>query len=170
MSVDLPLLMMTLSGMQLMYNICENYAEEYNIKFNGSKSRLLLFNGRQCKTSIKSLRDNGLALECVDSVMDLGHAVSSNAKYRMVTAAKTSFWRAFNLFMSDFGHISSVLKGQLFRQYCCSFYGAPLWYLKSDGVEAICVAWPCKLYIECIHQHTVISLLLYQDKCLYCLI
>ncbi len=34
-----------------------------------------------------------------------------------------------------------TLKGQPFRQYCCSFYRAPLWYLKSDGVEAICVAW-----------------------------
>ncbi len=33
------------------------------------------------------------------------------------------------------------LKDQLFRQYCYSFYGAPLWYLKSDGGEAIYVAW-----------------------------
>ncbi len=41
--------------------------------------------------------------------------------------------------MSDFGHIYSFLKGQLFRLYCCSFHGAPLWYLKSDGVQAICV-------------------------------
>ncbi len=57
---------------------------------------LLLFKGRQCKTSIKSLRVNGVALQCVDSVMDLGHAVSSNAKDSMVTAAKASFWRVFN--------------------------------------------------------------------------
>ncbi len=73
--------------------------------------------------------------------MDLGHAVSSNDKDSMITAVKASLWHVFNLFMSDFGHIYSFLKGQLFKQYCCSFYGAPLWYLKSDGVEAICVAW-----------------------------
>ncbi len=73
--------------------------------------------------------------------MDLSHAVSSNDKDSMVTAAKASFWGVFNLFMSDFEHIYSFLKGQLFRQYCCSFYGAPFRYLKSDGVEAICVAW-----------------------------
>ncbi len=29
---------------------------------------------------------------------------------------------------------------------------------------------PCELYIKCIQQHTVISLLLYQVKCLYSLI
>ncbi len=59
----------------------------------------------------------------------------------IVTADKASFWHVFNLFVSDFGHIYSFLKGQLFRQYCGSFYGGPLWYLKSDGVETIYVAW-----------------------------
>ncbi len=88
---DIKMLWPTLSGMQLMYNICENYAEEYNIKFNGSKSRSLLFKGRQCITSIKSLHFNGVALQCVDSVMDLEHAVSSNDKDSMVTADKASF-------------------------------------------------------------------------------
>ncbi len=35
--------------------------------------------------------------------------------------------------MCDFGHIDSVLTVQMFRQYCCSFHGAPLSYLNSDG-------------------------------------
>ena len=30
---------------------------------------------------------------------------------------------------------------QLFQQYCCSYYGAPLWLLNSNEVEAVCVAW-----------------------------
>ncbi len=59
---------------------------------------------------------NGVALQCVDSVMDLGQAVSSNDKDSMVTAAKASFWHIFNLFMSDFGHTYSFLKGELFRR------------------------------------------------------
>ncbi len=58
---DVKMLCPTRSGMQLMYNICKNYAEEYNIKFNGSKSRLHLFKGRQCKTCIKSLHVNGVS-------------------------------------------------------------------------------------------------------------
>ncbi len=44
---DVKMLWPTLSGMQLMCNICEDYAEEYNIKFNDSKSPLLLFKCRQ---------------------------------------------------------------------------------------------------------------------------
>ncbi len=30
---------------------------------------------------------------------------------------------------------------ELFRQYCCSYHGSPLWPLQSDGVEPLCVAW-----------------------------
>ncbi len=43
-------------------------------------------------------------------------------------------------------HIFTVLScasisAELFRQYCCSYYGSPLWPLQSDGVESLCVAW-----------------------------
>ncbi len=58
-----------------------------------------------------------------------------------VNAAKYSFWRSFNLFISDYGHIYSFLKNELFRQYCCSYYVLPLWPLQSDGVESLCVSW-----------------------------
>ncbi len=30
---------------------------------------------------------------------------------------------------------------KLFKQYCCSFYGAPLWLLSSQGVNDECIAW-----------------------------
>ncbi len=34
--------------MAFLVDVYEKYAEEYNISFNGGKSRLLLFKGRQC--------------------------------------------------------------------------------------------------------------------------
>ncbi len=43
---DLNLLSPTISGLKVLVAVCEKYAEEYNISFNGSKSRLLLFKGR----------------------------------------------------------------------------------------------------------------------------
>ncbi len=60
---------------------------------------------------------------------------------------KASFWRNFNLFSSDLGHIDSFIKCKLFRQYCCSFYGAPLFSLKSEATEDICIAWRKTLQI-----------------------
>ncbi len=43
---DLNLLSPTLSGLKVLVDVCKHYAEEYDISFNGSKIRLLLFKGR----------------------------------------------------------------------------------------------------------------------------
>ncbi len=50
---DLNLLAPTLSGLKSLIDVCEKYAKDVNIKFNGSKCHLLLFNGRNCKISTK---------------------------------------------------------------------------------------------------------------------
>jgi len=138
---DVKLLCPALSGMQQMIDICVQYAREYSVKFNGSKSHMLLFRGRQCKVSNRTLNMDGAVLQCEESVLDLGHKVSTTDKCCIIKAAKSSFWRFFNLFMSDLGHIYSFLKCKLFQQYCCSFYGSPLWELNSDATNDICIAW-----------------------------
>ncbi len=43
---DIKLLYLSLNGMQQMVDMCVDYADEYNIKFNGSESCKLLFKGR----------------------------------------------------------------------------------------------------------------------------
>ena len=45
------------------------------------------------------------------------------------------------MFMGDFGHTKTAVKFKLFKQYCCSYYGAPLWDLQSKSVGNICIAW-----------------------------
>ncbi len=48
--------------------------------------------------STASLHVNGIALLCVDSVMDPGYAVSSNNKDSMVTASKASLLAYFLIY------------------------------------------------------------------------
>ena len=43
--------------------------------------------------------------------------------------------------MGDFGRINTGVKSKLFKQYCCSYYGAPLWDLQSKSVGNISIAW-----------------------------
>ena len=49
---DLTLLCPTLSGLQEMLNVCEDFAKDYNILFNASKSKLMYFgkNNLNCET------------------------------------------------------------------------------------------------------------------------
>ncbi len=71
------------------------YADKYNIKFNCSKSHMLLFKGRQCKDSQRTLIIDGVTLRhtihCSESDSDLGHNVSTNDKDNIAKSAKASF-------------------------------------------------------------------------------
>ena len=43
--------------------------------------------------------------------------------------------------MGDFGHIKTVMKYKLFKQYCCSYCGPPLRDLQSKRVGNVCMPW-----------------------------
>ncbi len=83
------------------------YAKEFNINFNGSKSRLLLFKGRNCKISTRGVTVNGVSLTVSETAVHRGHHMSTKDKECTANAAKNCFWRSFNLFISDYGHIYS---------------------------------------------------------------
>ncbi len=82
---------------------------------------------------------NGEKVEEVTTAYHLSHRLSTTDKTNIITAAVSNFWKSFNLFMANFGCCHSVVKNKLFKQYCCFFYGAPLWSV--DNFEPTCVAW-----------------------------
>ncbi len=51
----------------------------------------------------------------------LGHTTSVSDKESMISGAIASFWKTFNLLMSDFDGLYSFIKFKLVKQYCCSF-------------------------------------------------
>ena len=83
----------------------------------------------------------GHLVDICDSATHLNHFIASSYMKSIVKSAKSCFWRSFNIFMSDFGQLSYIVKCKLFNQYCCSFYGSPMWSLKSTIVECMCVDW-----------------------------
>ena len=56
-------------------------------------------------------------------------------------SAKSSFWKSFNILIAEFGKLSPFVISKLFNQYCCSFYGSPLWSISGAAVQALCVDW-----------------------------
>ena len=123
---DVTLLCPTIKGLKKMVAICEKYATEFNVKFNGNKSKLLIFKGKGCKIGTNTIEVNGDTINGSELVDHLGHRISISDKESMISAAIASFWKAFNLLMSDFGGVYSFIKCKLFKQYCCSFYGSNL--------------------------------------------
>lgn len=131
----------TRSGLKVLIDICEKYAHEYCVNFNGTKSRYLIFRGRNCKPDNRTVFFNDTELYSTQDAVHLGHHISVVNKDSLVADATAKFWRGYNMFMADFGHIKTNVKCNLFKQYCCSYYGAPLWDLQSKSVGTICTAW-----------------------------
>jgi len=139
---DLKLLAPSKKGLQNLVYICEDYAQEFDITFNGAKSQFLVFRGRDCKAVTNSqITVNNETLVQSNKADHLGHSLNTDDKDSIVSAAIAQFWSSFNLFRADFGHIQPYVQCKLFKQFCCSFYGAPLWLLSSDTVNDVCVAW-----------------------------
>ncbi len=128
-------------GLQSLIHICEDYADEYDVLFNGSKSQFMIFKGCDCHVKISFITLNSVPLKNTNKAVHLGHCLSTDDDDFIVTVAITQLWRYFNLFSANYGHISPYLQCKLFKQYSCSFYGAPLWLLSSYIVNKACTAW-----------------------------
>ena len=138
---DLTLLAPTRKALQGMIDICEDYANDHDVLFNGAKSQYLVFKGREsnlpnCDVYVTV---NNECLKNITSAVHLGHAISTCDKDAMLTAAIAQFWKSYNMFAADFGHIYSYLQCKLFKLYCCSFYGAPMW--SFNMLHNVCVPW-----------------------------
>jgi hypothetical protein len=45
------------------------------------------------------------------------------------------------MFLANFSSLTSELKNKLFKQFCCTMYGSPLWNMKSDATKRVSIAW-----------------------------
>ncbi len=93
--------------LKILIDACEKYANEFNIKFNRLKGRLHLSKRRNCTFSTKCVTLNGVSINVSETAVHHGHHMSTKDKASTVNVAKKGFWRCFNLFISDYGHIYS---------------------------------------------------------------
>ncbi len=107
--IDIKLLTPTHKGLNKRIYICEQYAAEFYIKFNGAKIKHMVYKGRHCVVHQKDVIVNGEKVEYVVTVDHLGHRSSTVDKSSMITAAESSFWKSFNLFMVNFSQSYSIV-------------------------------------------------------------
>ncbi len=96
-----------------------------------------LWSNKILSLSSLSLSVNNVILVQDNKAVHLGHFLNTDDKDSIVSAAIAPFWSSFHLFQSDFGHMQPNVQYKLFKQFCCSFYGVPLWLLSSDHVNDV---------------------------------
>ena len=89
-----------------------------------AKVNCYFFKGRYASAITSEVA--GEIVDISDNAVHLGHDISTSDCDSMISAAKRAFWNSYNIFVSNFGHLYSLLKISVFAPFCCSFYGSPL--------------------------------------------
>jgi hypothetical protein len=128
---DMVLLSPSISALRTLVSVCERYAGAHGLKYNVSKSELLVFEGKGVKLDDKLLppvKLNGTPLNVVREFKYLGHWVTASLKddtdlerERRALAVRS------NMLIRRFAKCTKNVKITLFKSYCQSFYTCSLW-------------------------------------------
>ena len=129
---DVALVAPTVNALSHLVSISVAFAEEFDILFNGSKSKFLVFRHAGDLSSQQSIQIGPDTIVEVLSDVHLGHRLdTADMAGALVKEAKGSFWASVNKLLGSFGAVRPDILSRLFSAYCTSFYGSPLWNYKS---------------------------------------
>ena len=136
------------NAMRHMLQICEDYAVQFNVVFNGSKSKCLICPPTGTSRHLiqtacfPSFSIGTQSIECVAKWPHLGHIITSECiDTDDILAAKARLIGQINRVLYNFRKVDCQTKTRLVKAYCTSFYGAELWDLSQNNIESICIAW-----------------------------
>ena len=136
---DLIILAPTVSALKGMIEICEEYANDHKIKFNGNKSKLMVFNRHGKFTPYIAVANE--QVEQVPITKYLGHVLHADRSNSHTEDIRRDFVMKFNCFNGNFAQLSSVIKHNLFQSFCMSLYGINICDFQSHEMNAIYTEW-----------------------------
>ena len=127
---DLAILAPTHYATCQLLNTCESFANEFHVLFNSAKSHLLYFSPHpRMRRSNKLFLINGETIDFVDSAIHLGTYIGKNANVLSMRRVSSELYTKMNTVKSLYKHCSVDVLRALFKSYCTSFFGSPLWNL-----------------------------------------
>lgn len=145
---DVTLLCPTKTGMEEMLKIATDYADEYHMAFNPTKSQLLFYPSRKnhdqdFDLSAETIIFGDQIIVATDNATHLGHKIGpgSNSNEILVDDAVHKLYGRANLLNSQFKHCSIDVKYRLFNTFCVNLYGTSLWDFTDAKTNKYFVAW-----------------------------
>ena len=106
--------------MQQLLNICQNYAANHQLLYNGAKSFSLCFKNNAIKIKQQSFYLAHLKIPIVKNYKYLGITISMKRQMRKIYANA-------NLLLKKFSSSSDSVKCYLFKTYCFTLLCARMW-------------------------------------------
>ena len=136
---DVIVLTPTRGSMQKLLDIAGEYANDFGLKFNVNKCKLIIFSDRPLQMQ-PVLLDN-IALNHDDSEKHLGHLLSNKGDYIDFTHIITDLKAKANVLGREFYFLDWESKCKLFNANCTSFYGCNILDISSGQMNKLCIAW-----------------------------
>ena len=134
---DIVLMCPSFRGLQDLLNICASYADNHDIKFNTTKSVVLIRRNNLLKNAfVPNFRLCDADLTEVKETKYLGHIINADGKDdKDIQIACGKLYAQGNSLTRKFHMCTENVKIKLFVTFCSQFYCAPLWFFnKSDKI------------------------------------
>ena len=125
---DICLISLSSAGMQQLLNICDTYAKEYDLLYNGSKSYSLCFKPKCSIFNRPIFTLNHLNIPTVNQSKYLGIIISENNCAPDLKRQMCKLYANVNMIIRKFSRCSPDVKCFLFKSYCSNLYCSILWY------------------------------------------
>ena len=125
---DLCLISLSSSGMQQLLHICNEYASEHQLIYNGSKSFSLCFKRKDLKISPPTFFLDQSKIPFVEQCRYLGTTISIKNSDLDLKRQMRKMYANANLLLRKFSRCSVNVKCYLFKTYCSNLYCAPMWF------------------------------------------
>ena len=114
------------NGMQQLLNICQNYATNHQLLYNGAKSFSLCFKDNTIKIKQPSFFLNDFKIPMVENCRYLGITISTKNSDLDLKRHMRKIYANANLLLRKFSSCSVSVKCHLFKTYCSTLYCAPM--------------------------------------------
>ena len=137
---DIVLLAPSRHSMQSLLGICEQFSEEFQIKFNASKSKHI-FMSKQKQYLASNFKMFGTDIPTVNNEVHLGNIIGQDSFTKTIDSKVSELYQNVNLLVSQFPCVNIDTRYRLFKSYCMSIYGSQLWDFENAECTRFYTAW-----------------------------
>ena len=145
---DIFLLSASRTGLQVMINLCQKFAERINLKFgtnanpDKSKTKCIAFSRKQSRVVLDELKLGEHSLPWVSQIKHLGHTLQTDNSMTIDMNHKRGiFIGKVNSLMQEFHYAAPHVLLRLVHSYACNLYGSNTWDIFSNECQKICTSY-----------------------------
>lgn len=136
---DIILLAPTRMALNQMLKICNDFSQEYKVKFNPEKCKFMIFSpDHDCTGSINF---NDATIHSSKLEIHLGNHIGWTASKHNINRSIKEMYYHTNYLKAMFNSCSSDVVYKLFHTYCMPLYGLQLWDLTDKTIESFYICW-----------------------------